>query len=333
MHSTDLEIHRIRGSASLLRRTAFVRDRLRLSRLRHAAWLLVSLAHLGAASAHAQLVELAPATSTVVRFCELGNVGDIIEGPVDDFCVINTNETRSNSRVVTSFGPVISASTLTDCDCRFNLSLGIQTSARVDFELRVREISTPGQQISSIPVRFSASATVDTSAVGIAAVAQVSARSSSSVPPSSPDLFDAKATTLEGSTFDFRQFDSVDLQETVNLVIDNINLVRVATSCQIRFDFDDDITAGCNVSESSGSFAFDQQAFDLAQGENTFALADFYAIDLSPGLVPEPSLSASTVAALATLFALRRLKTNAPVRFARRPSRHRSAPERDSSIC
>ncbi len=310
MLSTDLEIHTIPKFDPLLRFSVFVRDRLRFSQLRHAAWLLIALTHLGASSAHAQPVELGPATSLVGRFCEEGNVVDTVEEPVDLFCVIDTNETRSNSRVVTTFGPVISASTLTDCDCRFNLNLGIQTTAIVDFELRVREVGTPGQQINSIPVRFSASATVDTSAVGIAAVAQVSARSSSSVPPPNPDLFDAKATTVEGSTIDFRQFDTVDVQETVDLVIDNINLVRVATSCIIRFDFDDETTAACNVSEASGSFTFDQQAFDLARGENTFPLADFYTMDFSPGIVPEPSATVSMFAALATLCALRRRKTS-----------------------
>jgi len=146
----------------------------------------------------------------------------------------------------------------------------------------VREIATPGQQITSIPVRFSASATVDTSAVGVYAAALMNARSSSSVPLAAPDLFDVRATTVEGSTPDFRQFDTVDVQETVNLVIDNINLVRVEASCTLQFDFDDDIRAACNVSESSGSFAFDQQAFDLAQGDSTFELSDFYAMTCRP---------------------------------------------------
>ena len=102
MHLTDLEIHKIRRFASLLRFTEFGRDRLRISRLCHVAWLLVALTPLGAGSARAQLVELGAATSIVVRFCEIGNVVDTIEEPVDLFCVIDTNATRSNSRVVTT---------------------------------------------------------------------------------------------------------------------------------------------------------------------------------------------------------------------------------------
>lgn len=287
------------------------------SPLRHAACLLVALTYLGASSAHAQPVELGPATSIVGLNCDLESVITIVEEPVDLFCVTDTSYRRLNSSGVTTFGPVISASTLADCDCRFNLSLGLRTSASVEFELRVREISTPGQQINRIPVRFSASATVDTSAVGIAAVASVSARSSSSVPPSNPDLFEAKATTVEGSTLDFRQFDTVDVQETVSLLIDNINLVTVQTSCLIRTDLDDGITAACNVTESSGTFTFDQQAFDLAQGNNTFPLADFYAMDFSPQIVPEPSHWASSLAALVALFALRRARTKKPARLIR----------------
>jgi hypothetical protein len=117
-----------------------------------------------------------------------------------------------------------------------------------------------------------------------------------------------KATTTEGSTIDFRQFDTVDIQETVNLSNNNVNLVTVEASCRVDRDFDDDIRAACNVSEASLSFAFDQQAFDGVQGVNTFPLADFYALDSSPGIVvPEPSASASSLTALVALFARRRV--------------------------
>jgi hypothetical protein len=62
-------------------------------------------------------------------------------------------------------------------------------------------------------------------------------------------------------------------------------------------------SVGC-MSEAGASFEFDQAAFDEQHGVDTFPLVDHYAIDLSPGLVPEPTSRASAFAALASLFSL-----------------------------
>jgi hypothetical protein len=89
-------------------------------------------------------------------------------------------------------------------------------------------------------------------------------------------------------------------------------------------DLDDDITAAWRISESGGRFGFDQQAVDVAPGKNSFPLADFYSLDMSPGIVPEPSVAGASFAAVVALFALRHVRTNGSTRRLRQACRRSS---------
>ena len=185
----------------------------------------------------------------------------------------------------TTFIPNISAFASVECDCFLGFNLNLQESALVNFEMRVRETRPPDNSVSAVPIRFTAFASVAVNGPGVGASAYVRA-SSSSGSATAGDLFEALASTLLIDGPDWRPSDVVDITESVNILIGQINFMTVAAGCRLKRDDDPDGSVECFPSQADVSFDFDQAAFDERMGEATFALAEHYSIELSPGLVP-----------------------------------------------
>ena len=95
--------------------------------------------------------------------------------------------------------------------------------------------------------------------------------------PSDFSRSDQKFLSRESGT-DHR-LDQVDVVETINLPIDRISLMLVTAGCNFPRADDPSQSVEC-TSEASASFEFDQAAFDVQHGVDTFPPADHYAIDL-----------------------------------------------------
>jgi hypothetical protein len=73
--------------------------------------------------------------------------------------------------------------------------------------------------------------------------------------------------------------------------------------------------------QAAVSFAIDQQAFDSSQGDQTFDLAQYFALARSPNLVPEASSTSLATGAFGAL-ALMRLRKR--TRHVGRPASRRA---------
>lgn len=85
----------------------------------------------------------------------------------------------------------------------------------------------------------------------------------------------------------------------ISLTIDGVYHLQKAASCSVVADIIRP-NASCSAFVDP-AVVFDQAAFDAQWGQASFPLADYYTLEVSPNLVPEPLTSALAVWALAAV--------------------------------
>jgi hypothetical protein len=202
----------------------------------------------------------------------------------------------TRAHVSTSFGDVLLAAANTECvDCPFGPST--MASSRISFELVVVQHATPPRPLETVPVRITTAGEVGVSALGVHASGGTFLSSTLQTIFPNADVFSRHPNTLPQSGPILA--DEYAVTETLDLIPGHVYFGNIYVGCNQNSSSPGNWACGGQVEVS---FALDQQAFELSQGDQSFDLAQYLSIQRSPNLVPEASalpLGAGAIAALA----------------------------------
>ncbi|MEJ2644577.1 MAG: hypothetical protein P8180_06530 [Gammaproteobacteria bacterium] len=187
----------------------------------------------------------------------------------------------------------------------------------MQYYMQVVPLTAPPTAPATIPVIFSAQGGISISGGPYASLSSATASAAVVNATGTPLAFPTDAFSVNAqypasgeASAGFDQTTTLDLLPSPDLY--RINLV---SACQAHavVPVDPNTTTPVTVSANCSShvdpaFAFDQGAFDAQMGAGTFALANYYKLELSPNLVPLPSslpLMGTGVALLAGILGWR----------------------------
>jgi hypothetical protein len=268
-------------------------------RIAGAAALAVLLAAAGAARA----IALADAVSIVSMACVSvdGPTGTFPE-PVEYTCAgqsVNGSAMGTSQALASTDFDTDTVRVYTDCaGCPSEVST--RSASRISYQLVVARLADPPTAVALVPVRIDTAGTADVSELGMLSSAGTYVSSTQQVIFTQADVFGVTALTYSaGGAFSPRLDDSYMQSETLDLAPDHVYFVNVS--------------AGCNNSRSASwvcsadaqaSFVLDQAAFDAHMGASSFDLSQYFGVQSSPNLVPEPSASLLGLTAVGALGGL-----------------------------
>lgn len=201
-----------------------------------------------------------------------------------------------------SFEDTLFVSANTECvSCPFPASG--RASSRISFRIRVARRAEPPQPVSSVPVRITTEGAVGVSNLGFLGGGGTYLSSTLQTIFTSGDVFAHTMQTNPPSGF--RPSDDYAFVETVQLFPDWTYFGNVYVGCNQNASATGSWECGAHA---SASFALDQAAFDASRGEQTFELAQFFALERSPNLVPEPSETLLALFALGAICVVERAR-------------------------
>jgi len=209
----------------------------------------------------------------------------------------------SGANASSKFGPAPAVSAHADCaDAQGETSTW--SSSRVSYELAIAQIATPPHTIGNVPVVISTMGSAVVSTLGMLGAGSTYVSSTKMVIFSNADVFQALAITRPQNA-SFILTDSYDRTETIDLTPDHVYFVDIAAGCNNSLSG----TWACDA-DASVSFQLDQATFDVRQGANTFQLSQFFRVQQSASLVPEPGPGLLGMTAILGLAASRRRRAN-----------------------
>lgn len=255
---------------------------------------LAMLLHASAAPA----VLLADASSITSLLCVsvMEPIGPIA-APVDYSCdrlwfASGDRSGPSRAFASTGFGDPLMVSVHTECtDAPFQISTS--ASSRIKYQLAVAQIATPPAIVSFVPVTLSTAGRVAVSPLaGLLAAGGTYVSSTESTIFTSADVFAHTMRTTSPAV----EVDDYDIVQTIDLQPDQVYFANVYVGCNFSL-------AGswaCDGQASVG-FQLDQAAFDVRMGGNSFDLSQYFVLQRSPNLVPEPAPVSLALCALGAL--------------------------------
>jgi len=192
----------------------------------------------------------------------------------------------------TGFGDPLTVSVHTECtDAPHEVSTS--ASSRIKSQLAVAQFATPPLNVSVVPVSMSTAGNVAVSPLaGLLAAGGTYVSSTESTIFTSADVFAHTMRTTSPSVL----ADDYDIVQTLDLSPDHVYFVNVYAGCNFSLKG----TWACD-GHATASFHLDQAKFDERMGGNSFELAQYFAVQQSPNLVPEPAAALLRLSALGAL--------------------------------
>lgn len=260
-------------------------------------WLTGFSILLGAAET-APAVVLADATSIPSLTCvSVAETTPPIAAPVDYACDrlwFGSGDASGPSRAFASSGfedPLTVSVRVETTDAPFQISTN--ASSRIKFQLAVTQIAPPPANVSTVPVLLSTAGRVVVAPLaGLLAAGGTYLSSTESTIFTSADVFAYTMRTTSPSV----ETDAYDIAQTLDLVPDQVYFGNLYVGCNFSIAG----TSACD-GNAEASFHLDQAAFDLQMGANRFDLSQYFAVQRSPNLVPEPGSALLGLAAFGAL--------------------------------
>lgn len=249
---------------------------------------------------------LADATSIPSLMCvSVAETTPPIAAPVDYACDrlwFGSGNTSGPSRAFASseFGDPLTVSVRVETtDAPFQISSN--ASSRIKFQLAVTQIAAPPANVSTVPVSLSTAGRVVVAPLaGLLAAGGTYVSSTESTIFTSADVFAHTMRTTSPSV----ETDAYDIVQTLDLVPDQVYFGNLYAGCNFSIAG----TSACD-GRAEASFHLDQAAFDLQMGAKRFDLSQYFAVQRSPNLVPEPGSALLGLAAFGALAGSTRART------------------------
>jgi hypothetical protein len=185
-------------------------------------------------------------------------------------------------------------------------------SSRIKFQLAIGQIETTPVSVVTVPVKITTAGRVAVAPLaGLLAGGGAYVSTTDSIPFTSGDVFGYTMRTTSPAV----EVDEYDIVDTIYLHPEQVYFGNVYVGCNFAVQG----SSACD-GNASVSFVLDQAAFDAQMGGNTFLLAQYFTVQRSPNLVPEPTAALLGVAALGALVGCVRVRT-AATRMPRMKSR------------
>lgn len=261
----------------------------------------------GAPEGHAG-VSLEDAVSMIDLFCS--GVAETIDDETTagfydcERAVTNSSATgTTRAEASTGFGEILTTDAHTECfECPAPPST--LASSRISFQLSVTQRGSPPVAVATVPVRLVTEGEVGVSNLGFLAGGGTYLSSTRpTVPFTVGDVFEHTMRTNSDTGPVFA--DDYALTETVDLLPDQVYFGNVFVGCN---QFSSVPGSWACSGRASVVFSLDQAAFDASRGEQTFDLAQYFAIERSPNLVPEPSADLLAFAAIGAALVAKRTR-------------------------
>ncbi|RIK99314.1 MAG: hypothetical protein DCC71_20460 [Proteobacteria bacterium] len=199
-----------------------------------------------------------------------------------------------------SFGDLLLTAVSTDCvSCPFAPST--RSASRISFELAVATSGSPPQPLQDVPVRITTEGEVGVAPLGLLAAGGTYLSSTLQTTFTNADVFAHTMKTVSPTVL----ADDYAITETVDLFPDEVYFGNVYVGCNQNSSIPGDWACS---GHASVQFALDQAAFDARMGAQSFDLSQFFAIQRSPNLVPEPSSALLDSCALGLLVLSQRAR-------------------------
>jgi hypothetical protein len=256
-------------------------------------------------------VLLADASSIVSLACvSVIEPIDPIAAPVDYSCdrlwfAPGNQSGPSRASASTGFGDPLTVSVHAECaDAPFQISTN--AASRIKSQLAVAQIATPPAHVDFVPVSMSTAGNVTVSPLaGLLAAGGTYVSSTESLIFTNADVF---AHTMRTNSPSFVLSDDYDIVQTLDLRPDHVYFVNVSAGCNFSLAG----TWACD-GHATATFHLDQAAFDARMGGNSFDLSQFFVVQRSPNLAPEPG---PALLGLAAVGAVRLCATRSRLRAA-----------------
>jgi hypothetical protein len=246
-------------------------------------------------------VLLSDATSLTTLMCvsvaeTLATIAEPVDARCDRLWFYPIGELSGPSRASTTtvFGDPLTAAVHVETIGDPPQQISSNASSRIKFQLAVGQIATPPANVSTVPVTITTAGRVAVEPLaGLLAGGGTYVSSTDSIPFTSADVFAHTMRTTSPQV----QVDEYDIVQTIYLHPEQVYFGNVYTGCNFSLQG----SWACD-GNASVSFVLDQSAFDLQMGANTFDLSQYFAVQRSPNLVPEPTAAVLGVAALCALL-------------------------------
>ncbi len=261
------------------------------------AWPACFALLLGTGAARAVL--LSDATSITSLMCvSVMEPIDPIAAPVDYSCdrlwfyPIGNLSGASRADASTGFGDPLTVSVHAE-NSDSPQPISTNAASRIKFQLAVAQLATPPVNVNAVPVSISTAGTVTVAPLaGLVAGGGTFVSSTENNPFSNADVF---AHTMRTNS-PFALTDGYDIVQTIDLTPDHVYFGNVHAGCNFTLKG----LWACN-GDATVSFHLDQAAFDDRMGGNSFDLSQYFAVQESPNLVPEPAAALLGLSALVAL--------------------------------
>jgi len=245
-------------------------------------------------------VLLSDATSITTLVCvSVEETLPTIAEPVDARCdrlwayPIGNLSGPSRASTTTMFGDLLSVAVHVETIGDPPQPISSNASSRIKFQLAVGQIATPPANVNTVPVRMTTEGRVGVAPLaGLLAAGGTYVSTTDSIPFTDGDVFEHTMLTTTPQA----AVDEYDIVQTIYLHPEQVYFGNVYAGCRFAIKGD----SACD-GNASVSFVLDQAAFDLQMGANTFDLAQYFAVQRSPNLVPEPTAALLGVAAIGAL--------------------------------
>jgi hypothetical protein len=223
---------------------------------------------------------------------------DPIAAPVDYSCdrlwfyPIGNLSGPSRASVSTGFSDPLTVSVHTES---VDSPQPISTSgaSRIKYQLAVAQIAAPPVNVNAVPVSMSTAGSVAVSPLpGLVAGGGTYVSSTESTIFTIADVFAHTMRTTSPAVL----ADDYDIVQTLDLTPDHVYFANLYAGCNFTLKG----TWACN-GNATMSFQLDQAAFDARMGGNSFDLSQYFAVQTSPNLVPEPAAALLGLGALGAL--------------------------------
>jgi hypothetical protein len=266
---------------------------------------VLALAGIVAGAGGARAVPLDDAVSIVSMACASvdGPTGTFAE-PVEYRCSgqsVTSNAMGTTEALEATDFATDSVRVSSDCTaCPIETST--RSASRISSELVIARLADPPVAVGSVPVRIDTAGTAEVSELGMLAGAGTYVSSTQQLIFTQADVFGVTALTYSaGGGFSPRLDDSYTQSETLDLAPGHVYFVNVSSGCN-------NSRSGSWVcsADAQASFVFDQAAFDARMGASSFALSQYFGLQSSPNLAPEPSAALLDLVAIGVLAGLAR---------------------------